>query len=87
MYKLKLILLILIIFYSGGIAQLQLQDAFPNLTFNNSVDLQFPNDSTNRFFVVEQSGIIKVFQNSSSASSVKVFLDITDRVSPASTEM
>ena len=87
MHKLKLILLILIIYYSGGLAQLQLQDAFPNLTFNNPVDLQFPNDGTNRFFVVEQSGMIKVFQNSSSASSVKVFLDITDRVSAASIEM
>jgi len=35
----------------------------------------------------EQNGIIKLFQNSSSVSSIKVFLDITDWVSLESTEM
>jgi glucose/arabinose dehydrogenase len=87
MNKLKLLLIILLIYCSGGLAQFQLQEAFPNLTFTLPVDLQYANDGTNRLFVVEQNGMIKVFQNSSSASSSKVFLDITDRVSPESSEM
>ena len=87
MQKLKLLLVILIGFFSSGLAQLQLQEAFPNLVFTNPVDFQYPKDGTNRLFVIEQTGIIMVFQNSSSASSAKVFLDITDRVAQTSTEM
>jgi glucose/arabinose dehydrogenase len=83
----KLLLIILIGYYSCGFAQVQLHEAFPNLVFTNPIDLQYANDGTDRLFVVEQNGIIKLFQNSSSASSVKVFLDITDRVSATSTEM
>lgn len=87
MHKLKLLFIIVVLFYSEGLAQLQLQEAFPNLTFNNPVDFQYANDGTNRIFVVEQPGTIKVFENSSSVASAKVFLDITDRVSFPSTEM
>jgi glucose/arabinose dehydrogenase len=87
MKKPKLLLIILIGFYGGGFAQIQLQGAFPNLVFTNPIDLEYANDGTDRLFVVEQNGIIKLFQNSSSASSVKVFLDITDRVSTESDEM
>jgi len=80
MKKMTLLLLILIGYFSSGLAQIQLQEAFPNLLFTNPIDLQYAKDGTNRLFVVEQNGVIKVFQNSSSASSVKVFLNITDRV-------
>ena len=62
-------------------AQLVLENAFPNLTFSNPVDLQNAGDGTDRIFVVEQAGKIKVFQNSSGVTTSKVFLDITDRVS------
>jgi glucose/arabinose dehydrogenase len=85
--KLKLLLLILVLFNKMGSAQFQLQEAFPNLTFASPIDFQYANDGIDRIFVVEQKGIIKVFQNSSSVSTVKVFLDITDRVSKESTEM
>ncbi len=62
-------------------AQLQLQNAFPNLaTFSSPVDLQHPGDDTDRIFVVEQPGMIKVFDNISTVASAKVFLDIRDRV-------
>jgi glucose/arabinose dehydrogenase len=83
----KLLLLFLFGFYIEGLAQFQLQPAFPNLLFSNPVDLQYANDGSDRLFVVEQKGIIKVFQNSSYASAVKIFLDITDRVNNESTEM
>ncbi|MEX0771394.1 MAG: PQQ-dependent sugar dehydrogenase, partial [Balneolaceae bacterium] len=55
-------------------------EAFPNLSFNRPVDLQHPGDGTHRLFVVEQSGVIHVFENDPSASEKSVFLDITDRV-------
>ena len=45
-----------------------LQDAFPNLSFNNPVDLQHANDGTNRLFVVSQHGLIYVFENISDES-------------------
>jgi len=61
-------------------AQYVLQNAFPNFTFNNPLFLTNAGDGTNRVFVVEQAGRIKVFENSSSATTVKTFLDISDRV-------
>ena len=62
-------------------AQFTLQNAFPNLTFNSPVFLTHAGDNTDRIFVVEQAGIIKVFPNSQNASTSKIYLDITDRVS------
>ncbi len=61
-------------------AQYTIQEAFPNLSFVNPVDLQYAPDGTDRIFVVEQSGIIKVFENNGNTTEVKTFLDITDRV-------
>ena len=62
-------------------AQYQLQEAFPNLSFQNAVDLQHAGDGSDRIFIVEQAGVIKVFENNSSVNSSQVFLDITDRIS------
>jgi len=61
-------------------AQIELIAAFPNLSFENPVDLQDPRDGTNRLFVLEQPGVIRVFENESSVTTMKTFLDITDRV-------
>lgn len=61
-------------------AQFTLQNAFPNLTFSSPLFLTHSGDGTNRIFVVEQSGIIKVFPNSQNVSAATIFLDITDRV-------
>ena len=62
-------------------AQFTLQDAYPNLSFTNPVFLTHAGDGTDRVFVVEQAGIIKVFANTQSTSDAKIFLNITDRVS------
>lgn len=59
---------------------IRLRNAFPRLHFANPVDFQHAGDGTNRVFVVEQQGIIRVFENSSAADSARVFLDIRDRV-------
>ncbi|MBR9978903.1 MAG: glucose sorbosone dehydrogenase, partial [Bacteroidetes bacterium] len=42
-------------------AQLSLENAFPNLSFNRPVDLQHAGDGSDRIFVVEQAGRIFVF--------------------------
>ena len=54
--------------------------AFPNLTFNQPDGL-FPDPAnSSRLFVIEQAGIIKVFDNSRNVNSSTIFLNITDRV-------
>jgi glucose/arabinose dehydrogenase len=74
-------LILICIAISNLNAQYTLQNAFPNLSFTSPVFLTHAYDGTNRIFVIEQEGIIRVFPNSSNALSAKEFLDITDRVS------
>ena len=57
-----------------------LVNAFPNLGFNSPLDLQSPEDGSNRIFVVEQGGTIKVFDNNESVESASNFLDIGNRI-------
>jgi len=75
-----LTIVIFIIASNFAFGQLTLQNAFPNLSFNSPVFLTPPCDNTNRIFVVEQAGRIKVFPNTQSSSTAKEFLNITDRV-------
>jgi len=74
---------IMILFITGTSlkAQFTLQNAFPNLSFNGAVFLTHADDSTDRIFVVEQAGRIKVFPNNQNTSVAKEYLNITDRVS------
>ncbi len=73
--------LVTIFFTTTLNAQLTLENAFPNLSFNGPVFLTHAYDNSNRNFVIEQVGRIKVFENSQSVSTADIFLDITDRVS------
>lgn len=57
------------------------EPAFPNLTFTSPVDIQNAGDGSNRLFVVEQAGVIQVFQNDPAVTASSVFLDINSRVS------
>jgi len=59
---------------------LEVQSAFPQLTFSQPVGLCSAGDGSNRLFVVEQKGTIRVFPNSANANASTVFLDITDHV-------
>ena len=72
--------LLLLIFYSSLIANYNIENAFPNLSFEDPVGIYTPNDGTNRLFVVEQEGRIKVFDNDPNVSSWDMFLDIDDIV-------
>ena len=63
-----------------------LQNAFPNLSFSRPVDFQNPGDNSNRIFVVEQGGIIRVFENSENATTSEIFLDISSLVNTNANE-
>ena len=62
---------------------LVIQPVFNSLSFNRPVDLQHFQDD---LFVVEQQGVIQIFQNDENTSSSSVFLDITDRVDNSDNE-
>ncbi|TLD41037.1 MAG: hypothetical protein JETT_2683 [Candidatus Jettenia ecosi] len=67
-------------------AQVRIEVAFPHLKFVNPTDIQNSGDGTNRLFVLEQQGIISVFQNSSRMKEKQIFLDIRDRVNDRGAE-
>jgi len=67
-------------------AQVVLENAFPALSFNRPVDLQHAGDGSNRLYVVEQSGRILTFDNSSAVTVSAVFLDIRSRVNSSGNE-
>jgi glucose/arabinose dehydrogenase len=75
------VIILLFIMAKSINAQFTLQNAFPNLSFNSAVFLTHADDSTDRIFVVEQAGRIKVFPNNQNTSVAKEYLNITDRVS------
>lgn len=60
--------------------QYGIEDSFPNLTFSNPVGIYSANDGTNRLFVVQQNGLIVVFNNSKSTPQTLTFLDIQSQV-------
>jgi len=72
--------LTLFISCSQNKAQVSIVEAFPNLTFNQPVDIQNAGDGSNRLFVLSQEGIIHVFHNEENVSSKKTFLDIREKV-------
>jgi glucose/arabinose dehydrogenase len=59
----------------------QLDNAFPHLTFSRPVEFTHADDGSNRIFVLEQEGKIRVFDNTASTRSAGVYLDIQNRVS------
>ena len=74
--------LIVLLFTSTIIttAQVEYVDAFPNLEFDAPVDIQNAADGSNRLFVLEQEGSIRVFPNDPDVNSAEIFLDISDQV-------
>lgn len=59
---------------------LSVQRVFPNLSFTQPVAmLQAPGDAA-RWFVVEQNGFVRVFENTAAVTSAGVFIDIDARV-------
>lgn len=82
----KFIGILVLLFFVKVNAQISYQESFSNLTFNFPVEIQSSNDGSNRLFVVEQPGRIKVFPNKSNVASSELdtFLDISSIVSYSS---
>jgi len=83
MYKIKIIILALLLLSLTRISFSQpfvLQNAFPNVSFNAPLFVTHSNDATNRIFVVEKTGRIKVLPNDSNTAQSQVFLDISNKV-------
>lgn len=73
---------IVVLISNASFAQpIQLVNAFPNLTFTQPVLVTHANDGTNRIFVVQQNGLIRVFPNDSTVTSAGTFLNISSRIS------
>lgn len=53
--------------------------AFPNLDFDRPIVVTHAGDGSNRVFVAEQKGVIKVLKNDQETEEAEVFLDILDR--------
>jgi glucose/arabinose dehydrogenase len=63
---------------------ISLSNAFSSLTFSKPLDLQSPQDGTNRIFVAEKGGVIKSFDNIDATEVVSTFLDISNKTATAS---
>jgi glucose/arabinose dehydrogenase len=63
--------------------QISYEEAFANINFNFPVEIQGSTDGSNRLFVVEQPGRIKVLPNKPdvTANEQSIFLDISSKVS------
>ncbi len=77
---------LLLLFAPPTSAQYELEVAFPNLNFSRPVDLQHAGDGSNRLFVVEQTGVIRVFPNTTNVAAADTFLDIRGRVNDSGNE-
>jgi glucose/arabinose dehydrogenase len=53
---------------------------FPNVQFRVPVGIYNAGDRSDRLFVVEQAGVIKVFKNNESVNAASTFLNISNRV-------
>lgn len=62
------------------------ENAFPSLSFTDPLYIDHAGDGSNRLFVVEQGGIIRVFDNDPSASSASVFLDLSSQIDDTGNE-
>ena len=81
MNKLRyLILVSALIITSNIFTQVSFVNAFPGISFTQPVFLTHAYDNTNRIFVVQQNGLIRVFPNDSTTSAVQTFLDLTNKI-------
>ncbi len=63
---------------ASGSPRWSVERAFPALSFERPVDLQNAGDG--KLFVVEQAGVIKVFDADKAGEGAEVFLDLRERV-------
>jgi glucose/arabinose dehydrogenase len=80
-YLLSALLLILALAgVKNSYAQVEFVNAYPNRSFSQPIFLTHAGDATNRVFVAQQNGLIVVFPNDSTGSSINNFLNVTDKI-------
>ncbi len=65
---------------------MEVERAFPNLSFKRMVGMAYPNDGSNTLFVLLQPGVIMAFANNQNVEAADIFLDIRERVSDRGNE-
>ena len=65
---------------------MDVERAFPNISFPRMVAFAYPDDSSVRLFLVLQPGRIVVLPNDQGVTSANTFLDITDKVNDRGNE-
>ncbi len=65
---------------AGGAPSVKFQPIYENLEVEKPVSLQVANDGTNRRFLVEQTGAIRILPEDEASSDAAVFLDMTDSI-------
>lgn len=68
------------------LAEMEIELAFPSISYNRMVNMAYPDDGTNRLFLVLQPGRIMVFSNEQNAASASTFLDIRGQVNDRGNE-
>ena len=61
-------------------SEYNIENAYPNLTFDDPVGIYHSGDNTNRLFVLEQPGTIKIVINNSPKSSINLLLKKTNEL-------
>ncbi|HEY5565071.1 MAG TPA: PQQ-dependent sugar dehydrogenase, partial [Rhodothermia bacterium] len=74
------IAVLLSVFPRAPVGAQTLVDPFPGISFSVPIDLEPLTDGSNRLFVAERAGRIKVLDNDPSVTSTKTFLDISSKV-------
>ncbi|GAB2541346.1 PQQ-dependent sugar dehydrogenase [Spirosoma aerophilum] len=65
---------------NSGTVTAKVVNAYPKLTFSSPVEYTYANDGTNRVFVIEQEGRIRVFDNDANTATAGTYLDIKNKV-------
>ena len=81
-------MIVCVLFVSPGMAaevkeeplNVSVERAFPEMSFERPIIVTHANDGSDRVFVAEQEGVIKVFANDPDAEESDVFLNINDQV-------
>lgn len=55
-------------------------DAFPNLSFDRPISLEFARDGSNAVYVAETKGTVVRFENKASVARTTVVLDLSDKI-------
>src|SRR4051812_40697479 len=61
--------------HAPDVSQVTFKNAFPALKFSRPVFMTMAPDKSGRLFVVEQTGLIRVFPNISTTTTAQIFVD------------